>query len=65
MARYSEAHNKAHKKWVENNRYRFACYADIKDKSAIQERAKDFGSVNAYILALVKADLKKWGGNNG
>ena len=65
MAKYSEAHKRAHQKWEKNNRYRTNCYFDISEKGKIQERSKDFGSVNAYILALVRADLEKWGGNNG
>lgn len=65
MAKYSEAHKRATEKWRSANRYRCTVMFDIADKDIIHQRAGDFGSVNAYIISLVKADLKKWGGNNG
>lgn len=58
MARYSEAHNRAHKKWVKENKYRATITFDKEIEEKIRKRAEDFGSVNAYIIHLVSQDLK-------
>lgn len=57
MARYSQAHNRATQKWRNANRYRINVYFFIEWKEIILERAKEFGSVNAYLNYLVKQDL--------
>lgn len=57
MARYSQAHNRAHQKWEKANRYRINSYFPIEWKDTITERAEEFGSINAYIINLVKKDL--------
>ena len=59
MARYSEAHNKAHQKWAKENLYAASIYFPITEKPVIQERAKPYGSVNAYINSLVQNDINK------
>ena len=57
MARYSEAHNRAHKKWINEKKYRVNSYFPIEWKDDILNRVADFSSANAYINYLVKQDL--------
>lgn len=56
-ARYTDAHKKATMKWEKANRFRITAKFPIEMQEAILDRAKVFGSVNAYIKALVEADL--------
>lgn len=58
MARYSEAHNKAHQKWAKENLYVASIYFPIGAKEVIKEKAKPYGSVNAYINSLVRKDIE-------
>lgn len=57
MARYSEAHNKAHKKWLRENRWTAGICLPKEFEIAAKNKAKKYGSLNAYFKHLLEQDL--------
>lgn len=59
MARYSEAHNRAAQKYQNAHYYRTTVIIPKDMEDVIKEKAKNYGSVNAYINYLLNKDLEE------